>query len=84
MLVGDWFIGFYDLGVMLIVYASLLMPIAARRFLRKATAVRVGAVAVLSGVGFYVTTNAAVWLFTNSYPPNLEDWRRATLPVCRS
>ena len=72
MLVGDWFIGFYDLGVMLTVYASLLMPIAARRFLRKATAVHVGAVAVLSGIGFYLTTNAAVWFFTNSYPPNLE------------
>ena len=72
MLIGDWFIGFYDLGVMLTVYASLLMPLAARRFLRKATAVRVGIVAVLSGVGFYLTTNAAVWFFTNTYPPNLE------------
>lgn len=72
MLVGDWFIGFYDLGVMFTVYASLSMPIAARRFLRKATAVRVGAVAGLSGVGFYLTTNAAVWFFTNTYPPDLE------------
>ena len=72
MLIGDWFIGFYDLGVMLTVYASLLMPLAARRFLRKATAVRVGTVAVLSGFGFYLTTNAAVWCFTNTYPPNLE------------
>ena len=72
MLVGDWFIGFYDPGVMLTVYASLLMPIAARRFVRRTTAVRVGAVAVLSGVGFYLTTNAAVWFFTNTYPPNLE------------
>ena len=72
MLVGDRFIGFYDLGVMLTVYASLMMPLAARRFLRKATAVRVGTVAVLSGVGFYLTTNAAVWFFTNSYAPNLE------------
>lgn len=72
MLLGDWFIGFYDLGVMFTVYASLLMPIAARRFLRKVTAVRVGTLAVLSGVGFYLTTNAAVWFFTNSYPPNME------------
>ena len=72
MLVSDWFIGFYDLGVMVTVYAALLAPIAARRWLRKATAVRVGTVAVLSGVGFYLTTNAAVWFFTNTYPANLQ------------
>lgn len=68
MAVGDWFIGFYDSGVMLIVYASLLMPLVARRFLANSGAVRVGSVAVLSGIGFYLTTNAAVWFFTGAYP----------------
>lgn len=72
MVVGDWFIGFYDTGVMLTVYASLLMPLVARRFLGKPNALRLGAVAVLSGIGFYLTTNAAVWCFTNAYPPNLD------------
>ena len=72
MIVGDWFIGFYDAGVMLTVYASLLMPLIARRFLIKPNALRLGAVAVLSGIGFYLTTNAAVWFFTNAYPPNLD------------
>ena len=72
MAVGDWFIGFYDKGVMLTVYVSMLMPLVARRFLAKSTAVRVGIVAALSGVGFYLTTNAAVWFFTNAYPPTLD------------
>jgi len=72
MAVGDWFIGFYDTGVMLTVYASMLMPLAARRFLHKPGAVRVGAVAVLAGLGFYVTTNAAVWFFMNTYPPTFD------------
>ena len=72
MAVGDWFIGFYDSGVMLTVYVSLLMPLVARRFLAKSSAVRVGTVALLSGVGFCLTTNAAVWFFTNAYPPTLD------------
>ena len=72
MAIGDWFIGFYDTGVMLTVYASMLMPLAARRFLRKPGIVRVGAVGLATGVGFYLTTNAAVWLFTNAYPPGLD------------
>ena len=72
MLVGDAFIGFYDTGVMLTVYASLLMPLVAGRFFGEAKALRLGAVGVLSGVGFYLTTNAAVWFFTNAYPPTLD------------
>ncbi|MCE2425259.1 MAG: hypothetical protein J4F45_09185, partial [Pseudomonadales bacterium] len=73
MLAGDWFIGFYDIGVMVTVYASMLMPLAARRFLRQSSGVaRVAAVALLSGVGFYLTTNAAVWFFTGAYPPTAE------------
>ena len=72
MIVSDCFIGFYDTGVMLTVYASMLMPLVARRFLGKPNALRLGAVAVLSGFGFYLTTNAAVWFFTNTYPPTLD------------
>jgi len=72
MFVSDAFIGFYDTGVMLTVYASLLMPLVARRFLGRPNALRLGAVAVLSGIGFYLTTNAAVWFFTNAYAPNLD------------
>ena len=72
MAIGDWFIGFYAGGVMLVVYVSMLMPLAARRFLAKAGAMAVGAVAVLCGVGFFLTTNAAVWFFTSAYPPTLD------------
>ena len=72
MALGDCFIGFYDTSVMLTVYASMLMPLAARPFLRKPGIVRVGAVGFAAGVGFYLTTNAAVWLFTNAYPPTLD------------
>ena len=72
MIVSDWFVGFYDTGILLTVYASMLMPLVARRFLGKPNALRLGAVAVLSGFGFYLTTNAAVWFFTNTYPPTLD------------
>ncbi len=72
MAVGDTFLGFYDTGVMLVVYGSLLLPLVARRFLADAGAIRLGTVAVLSGIGFYLTTNAAVWCFTHAYPPTIE------------
>ena len=69
----DWLIGFYDLGVMLTVYASLLMPLAARRFIADSpTALRVGSAAIGAGVGFFLTTNAAVWFFGTGYPASLE------------
>ena len=73
MAVGDWFIGFYDIGVMVTVYASMLMPLAARRLLRRSSGVAgVATVALLSGLGFYLTTNAAVWFFTGTYPTTAE------------
>ena len=73
MAVGDWFIGFYDIGVMVTVYASMLMPLAARRLLRRSSGVGgIATVALLSGVGFYLTTNAAVWFFTGAYPPTAD------------
>lgn len=72
MALGDWFIGFYDIGVMLTVYASMLLPLAAQRFLREPSAVRIGAVALLSAVGFYLTTNFAVWWFAGWYPPTAD------------
>ena len=71
--IGDWLIGVYDFGVMLTVYASLLIPLAARRFVADSpTAVRIGSAAIGAGVGFFLTTNAAVWFFGNAYPPTTE------------
>ena len=70
---SDWLIGFYDLGVMVTVYASLLLPIAARRFLGTSPrAVPVATAAIGAGIGFYLTTNAAVWFFGGGYPLNAE------------
>ena len=70
--VSDWMIGFYSPGVMVVVYASLLMPLAARRFLGTPTAARVATAAVGAGVGFFLTTNAAVWYFGTAYPPTVD------------
>lgn len=73
MALSDWLIGFYDLGVMATVYASLLLPIAARRFLGASPrAVRVATAAIGAGIGFYLTTNAAVWYFGGGYPLTAE------------
>ena len=71
--IGDALLGFYDLGVMVTVYASLLLPLAARRFIAPSpTALRIGAAAIGAGVGFFLTTNAAVWYFGSSYPPTAD------------
>lgn len=71
--IGDALLGFYDLGVMLTVYASLLLPLAARRFIAPSpTALGIGVAAIGAGVGFFLATNAAVWFFGRSYPPTFD------------
>jgi hypothetical protein len=62
MTISDQFLGGYAKGVMVAVYASLLVPIAWRSVLRsRLSPLRLGAAAFSSSVAFYVLTNAAVW-----------------------
>jgi hypothetical protein len=62
MTISDQFLGGYTRGVMIAVYAALLVPMAWSSVMRLGlTPLRVGSAAVSSSVAFYVLTNAAVW-----------------------
>ena len=62
MLISDQWIGGYEFQVMVVVYASLLLPLVFRTVLRSRTSVaRVSVSALACSIVFYVTTNLAVW-----------------------
>ncbi len=62
MTISDYFLGGYSKGVMLAVYASLIMPIAWRGVLRNHLGVvNVASAAVASTMAHFLLTNAAVW-----------------------
>ena len=67
MLAGDWFVGFHILMPM--VYASFLISTTLGFWLRKRrSAARLGGVALLGAIQFFLITNLSVWMFLNSYP----------------
>jgi hypothetical protein len=73
MLVSDYVIGFYDLPVMISVYASFALAGVIGMWLRKRR--RFGTVIVgtfAAALLFYLVTNAAVAFFTPLYPHNLQ------------
>jgi hypothetical protein len=62
MTISDQFLGGYTRMVMIAVYASLLVPLAWSRVMRRGlTPLRVGSAALSSSVAFYLLTNLAVW-----------------------
>jgi hypothetical protein len=68
MIVGDLLIGTYDYRVMLVVYASLSLPIAMSGLLRGGIGPqRLLGVVVASSLLFFVATNFAVWYFGSLY-----------------
>lgn len=88
MVLSDTVIGTYDVRVMAVVYATLLLPVVLRPYLRlRLTAVRVGGGAVLCSLVFFVTTNFAVWAYGSLYPktmPGLVECYLAALPFFRN
>lgn len=68
MIVGDMFIGFYSLPVMLAVYGSFCLAGLLGWSLRKHwNVITAGGGSVLSSFIFFLSTNAAVWMFTPMY-----------------
>jgi len=80
MTLSDYFIGGYHLGLMVLIYAMLALPVAARGILRRVFRMErgrlsstVAAVAglVACGVGssllFFLVSNAGHWLFFDMY-----------------
>lgn len=69
MLLSDAVIGGYSLGIMIAVYAGLLVPLAMRRLLCDGrNPWRIGSAAALSSLAFFVISNGAVWAFGSMYP----------------
>ncbi len=84
MLLSDCFLGGYEGGLMLAVYASLLFPVALRPIVRRnaqfqsagagsivRTCATIAGCSMAASVLFFATTNFAVWMLTNVYPNNV-------------
>lgn len=73
MFASDLFLGFYDLRIMAVVYASFfavgLVGLLVRLFEAKLQTVVLGTIG--GSVLFYLTTNFAVWAFSGIYAPTL-------------
>ena len=66
---GDVFVGFYKIGVMLMVYASFLLSVFIGRFLQgHRTVLRISVGTLLGSIQFFLVTNFAIWWLLNSYP----------------
>lgn len=72
MLASDWFIGFYDIGVMMSVYLSFAAIAAMGWVVRRRYSVPAIMAGSLAGSTlFYVVTNFAVWVNSDWYPHTL-------------
>lgn len=72
MLISDFFIGFYDWKLLLVVYASIAISFVFGKLLQKSHKWRyVFMYSVISSLIFFLTTNSAVWTFSNWYPHTL-------------
>lgn len=66
---GDLFVGFYQPGVMLMVYSSFLLSVLIGRLLEnRRTFLRIAGATALGSIQFFLVTNFAVWWLLNSYP----------------
>ena len=66
---GDLFVGFYNPGVMAMVYASFLLSVLIGRLLQgRRTVLRIGAGTLVGSIQFFLITNFAAWWLLNSYP----------------
>jgi hypothetical protein len=85
LLAGDLFVGFYKLGLMILVYASFLLSVLIGRVAQgRRTVLRIGAGTLLGSIQFFLITNFAAWWLLNSYPktpPGLAACYFAGLPL---
>ena len=66
---GDLWVGFYNIGVMLLVYTSFLLSVLiGLRLQKRRTLLRIGGATLLGSVQFFLITNFAAWWLLGSYP----------------
>jgi hypothetical protein len=72
LIISDFFIGFYELELMITVYGSFVIIGFLGFYLKKKRDVYayVG-LPILSGIIFFLITNGAVWMFSSWYPKTL-------------
>ncbi len=72
LLISDFFVGFYELPVMLAVYGSFVLIGIFSWWLRKnKTVLNVFSIVLLSSISFFIITNLAVWFFSAWYTKDL-------------
>ena len=72
MIMSDAFIGGYNIGVMLIVYAAMAMPVFMRPLLGDGrNPLRIGGCALASSIAFFLATNFAHWALMGMYDRTL-------------
>ena len=69
LLAGDLFVGFYELGLMVLVYSSFLLSVLIGRLLQnRRTFPRIAGATLLGSLQFFLVSNFAVLWLLNSYP----------------
>lgn len=69
MLIGDFFVGYYEIDVMITVYASFAATVMIGWLVsRQPTFVKIFGGALAAAVLFFLTTNFAVWASSSWYP----------------
>ena len=72
LFVGDLFVGFYKLGVMLLVYGSFALSVLIGRWVHNhRTLSRISTATLLGSIQFFLITNFAIWAIGSSYPHTL-------------
>lgn len=71
MLASDMLIGFHSWGVLIAVYVGLALPALLGRFVSRGPSryLRIGGLAFLGAVSFFIISNLGVFAFTPHYPP---------------
>jgi hypothetical protein len=69
MIASDFFIGWYDVRILIAVYGSFLLSVVLGLYVQKRLSIaRIFGSAIASSVMFFLITNFAVWLFSGMYP----------------
>ncbi len=71
MFLSDTIIGFYNIGTMIAVYASLALSIYIGHVLKAKNKAWSMVGATLASFTFFIITNAAVWAFSGMYAPTV-------------
>ena len=77
---GDVFVGFYKVGVMLLVYASFALSVLIGRWVQNhRTVARISGATLLGAIQVFLVTNFAAWWLLNSYPKTASGLRACYL-----